>query len=402
MNVPKLRFKKYSEKWIKRRLGELVEFRKGKGIPKSNLSDEGSPCILYGELYTKYGVVIDEVGSKTEIIINNPIIGNKNDILIPASGETALDIATASSLKVNNILIGGDINLLTPSSRLDSKFISYQISGIRKCELAKYSEGTSVVHLYKDGIKDLEVNFPTKQEQSDIADFLYLIEKKINRQQEKVELIKKEKKGLMQKIFSQELRFENNDGKEFRKWELKYLSDIADVRDGTHDSPTYYPEGKPLITSKNLLKNGTIDLENVSLISEKDYKEINRRSKVDEGDILFAMIGTIGNPVLVKETGFAIKNIALIKVEDVHNLFLLYYLKTNAIDSQFHIALAGGTQKFIALGLIRKLKIKVPTMVEQFKIGELLNLFGNKVEKEEEILRLLYEEQKGFMQKMFV
>lgn len=112
------------------------------------------------------------------------------------------------------------------------------------------------------------------------------------------------------------------------KWEEKKLSDIYDVRDGTHDSPKYISEGYPLVTSKNL-KNNSIDLSNVKYITQEDYNSINKRSKVEIGDILFAMIGTIGNPVLIKEPpNYAIKNVALFKKKnlDQEPKFLTYYL----------------------------------------------------------------------------
>lgn len=98
-------------------------------------------------------------------------------------------------------------------------------------------------------------------------------------------------------------------------WEEKKLGEVSDVRDGTHDSPKYHKNGYPFITSKNLRSDGTIDLENVSLISAEDFKKVNKRSKVDQGDILFGMIGTIGNPAIVKDCNFAIKNVALINFE---------------------------------------------------------------------------------------
>ena len=95
------------------------------------------------------------------------------------------------------------------------------------------------------------------------------------------------------------LRFHefNDDG----EWRIEELGSVCDVRDGTHDSPQFYNTGKPLITSKNLLSNVVMDLDNVSFISEEDYEKINKRSKVNIGDIVFGMIGTIGNPVLVKD-----------------------------------------------------------------------------------------------------
>ena len=96
-------------------------------------------------------------------------------------------------------------------------------------------------------------------------------------------------------------------------WKTVKLGDICDVRDGTHESPKYLPKGIPFITSKHL-KNNRIDFSNVKFISIEDHKSFSKRSKVDDGDILFGMIGTIGNPVVVdKDREFSIKNVALFK-----------------------------------------------------------------------------------------
>jgi type I restriction enzyme S subunit len=144
--------------------------------------------------------------------------------------------------------------------------------------------------------------------------------------------------------------------------ETKRLGEICDVRDGTHDSPKYVNDGFPLVTSKNLT-NGFIDLTNVNLISQNDFDEINKRSKVDCGDILMPMIGTIGNPVIVKEKNpvFAIKNVALIK--SLPNSPNPNYIKAVLESQQFEKYVAkisrGGTQKFLGLGDIRKFDIYV-------------------------------------------
>ena len=185
-------------------------------------------------------------------------------------------------------------------------------------------------------------------------------------------------------------------------WEEKKLSDISDVRDGTHESPKYVLDGFPLITSKNLLSNGSIDFENINLVSEEDYTNINKRSKVDINDILFGMIGTIGNPVIVKETGFAIKNVALIKQQkELLNKFMIFYLSGNSIAKQFYIENTGGTQKFLALGVIRSLKIKFPPDTEQQKIAAFLTAVDNKIEQLSKKQELLGEYKKGLMQQIF-
>ncbi|MFL0167512.1 restriction endonuclease subunit S [Candidatus Clostridium helianthi] len=152
-------------------------------------------------------------------------------------------------------------------------------------------------------------------------------------------------------------------------WEWVRLSDVIDVRDGTHDTPRYVTEGIPLVTSKNLI-NGTIDFDNVKLISFEDAEKINKRSNVDNGDILFAMIGSIGNPVLVKkDREFSIKNMALFKTINI-NLFNMEYLFWYLEKEQdiMKKKATGGVQSFVSLSFLRAYLIPIPPLAEQKRI----------------------------------
>ena len=180
------------------------------------------------------------------------------------------------------------------------------------------------------------------------------------------------------------------------------LKEIKDVRDGTHNSPKYQKEGYPLVTSKNLITNG-IDLSNVSFISKYDYQEINKRSKVETGDILFGMIGTIGNPVMVKKGGFAIKNVALIKNGgEVSNGFLLHLLKSAIFSQYIKKENAGGTQKFLGLSVIRSFKFKVPDKVEQGNIASIFDTLNRFITLQQDNLTQLTTLKKYLLQKLFI
>ncbi len=175
-------------------------------------------------------------------------------------------------------------------------------------------------------------------------------------------------------------------------WEVKKLGEVCDVRDGTHDSPKYQNEGFPLITSKNLV-SGEVNFENVNLISEDDFEKINKRSKVDIGDILMPMIGTIGNPVIVKTSKiFAIKNVALIKFKpssEVLNRFILSLLKSNLYSEKLLSLNKGGTQKFIALGTIRNFLVPVPSLpIQEQIVAELDTLSDIIYKKREQLIQL--------------
>ncbi|MDK6727962.1 MULTISPECIES: restriction endonuclease subunit S [Aerococcus] len=186
------------------------------------------------------------------------------------------------------------------------------------------------------------------------------------------------------------------------------LKDVADVRDGTHDSPKYLSAGIPLVTSKNV-SNGQINYDGVNYISLEDYKKINTRSKVDINDILMGMIGTIGNLALIHtEPSFAIKNVALIKdTQQIFYLFLYYYLQSPYITKQLFISLDGGTQKFISLKKIRNLFIRKTNSLEQKRVSyffksldSIITLEQKKIEKlellKEYLLQNMFADESGY------
>lgn len=257
-------------------------------------------------------------------------------------------------------------------------------------------------------LKEKIVPYPEFEsgEQQKIASCLSSLDELIAAHKDKLEALKDHKKGLLQNLFPQEgetvpkVRFPEfeDDG----EWVENELGKICDVRDGTHDSPKYVSDGYPLITSKNLFENGAMDFENVSYLTQEDYDKINQRSKVDVGDILFGMIGTIGNPVIVKRDGFAIKNVALIKTKGLlEQEYLIQLLKSDYIDIQFQKANAGGILKFIALGMIRKLIIPTPKKEEQQKIASCLSAVDELITAQQEKIEQLQQHKKGLMQGLF-
>lgn len=185
-------------------------------------------------------------------------------------------------------------------------------------------------------------------------------------------------------------------------WEQRKLEDICDVRDGTHSSPKYFDNGFPLVTSKNL-RDGVIDLSDVQLISKEDYLEINKRSKVDLNDILMSMIGTIGNLALIKEEPtFAIKNVALIKSTDKVKMdYLFSYLSSPSSKCDIDKSVEGGTQKFLSLTKVRGLKILLPGIEEQQKIGSFSVLLDGVITLHQRKLDVLNKLKKYLLQKMF-
>ena len=182
-----MRFR-YTGDWYINSLDEICDFYKGNGLSKSDLSDDGEPCILYGELYTTYKKeIIESVVSKTNIELSNPFKSQKNDVIIPGSGEDPIDIAVARAIEHNGILLGGDLNVLRPHSNYSGAFMSYQLNGRRRFEIAKKAQGKSIVHLHNSDLKEIKVYMPQYDEQIKVTEFLKLIDQRIELQNKIIE-----------------------------------------------------------------------------------------------------------------------------------------------------------------------------------------------------------------------
>ena len=196
LNVPTLRFPEYRDKWLECELQDIADLSKGAGISKDQLSETGESCILYGELYTKYkSEVISNVVSKTNIESTNLVRSKANDVIIPSSGETAIDISTARCVPYDNILLGGDLNIIRLKDQ-DGRFFSYQLNGVRKLDIAQIAQGVSVVHLYGESLKRLKVRYPSKSEQEKISSLLSVLDERIETQNRIIEKLKSLMKGL--------------------------------------------------------------------------------------------------------------------------------------------------------------------------------------------------------------
>ena len=194
----------YNESWEIVKLGDIATFYKGKGISKNDISETGIECIRYGELYTKYNEQIKDIFSKTNILKDKLFFSKKNDILIPSSGETAIDLATASCVQKEGIALGGDINVIR--TELNGIFFAYYLNTILKHKIASLAQGSSVIHLYASHLRNLKISYPPLKEQQKTANILSKADQKIEILKVKKEQYKTLKIGLMQKLLTGKVR----------------------------------------------------------------------------------------------------------------------------------------------------------------------------------------------------
>ena len=329
---------------------------------------------------------------------------NLGDILISNIGTIGKVLLIKDDI---DLLIAWNIFLVKLSNEIDCEYISYCLRRLYNTGYYdRYITGNATKFVNKTIMKNIPILVPPLPEQKKIASILSKVDEQIELTDNLIEKTKDLKKGLMQNLLTKGIGHtefkETEIGKIPTGWDVKRLEQITDVRDGTHDSPKYSNTGIPFITSKNLKEYG-IDFTEVNYISNDDHEKFSKRSKVDDGDIIFGMIGTIGNPVIVKKTfDFSIKNVALIKFnkDNIKNTYILNLLKSETIKKQFNQQSNGGEQKFVSLNVIRKLEIPVPSLEEQKKIASILSSVDNQIEEYQNKKSKLEELKKGLMQQL--
>ena len=199
--VPEIRFTGFTDDWEQRKLGGLVQFSKGTGYSKADLKEFGTPIILYGRLYTKYETVIVNVDTFADAK-QGSVYSRGGEVIVPASGETAEDISIASVVEKSGVLLGGDLNIITPSADLDSAFLAISISNGKPHEdMAKMAQGKSVVHLHNTDLEKIDLAYPSHEEQTQISCFFRGIDNLITLHQRKLEKLKQIKQAMLHKMF---------------------------------------------------------------------------------------------------------------------------------------------------------------------------------------------------------
>ena len=289
LNVPNLRFPEFQGEWEEERLADIADLYKGTGISKDQLSDDGEPCILYGELYTKYkSETIREVISKTNIDNTKLVRSKANDVIIPCSGETAEDIATARCVLNGNILLGGDLNIIRLHG-YDGAFMSYQLNGRRKYDIAKVAQGVSVVHLYGEHLKGVKTINPCLEEQKKIAKLLSLLDERIATQNKIIEDLKKLKSAIIENVF---------DDKHSERLHLDNVGSY--IRGLTYSSNDVVEHGGTLVMRSNNIVNGSLLDYNNNVVFVN--KQMSAEQQLQNGDIVICMAN--GSSSLVGKSSF--------------------------------------------------------------------------------------------------
>ena len=392
--VPKLRFREFNDYWNNYLLGNIAEFLKGKGISKSELDDDGkTECIRYGELYVYYNELIDEVKSKTNL--ENTVLSKANDVIIPASGETQLDIATCSCVLRSGIALGGDLNIIRTKN--NGLFLSYYLNSKKKFDIARLSQGSSVVHIYASQLKKLNLNLPSLIEQKKVASFLSAVDEKLKQLTKKKELSEDYKKGIMQKIFSREIRFKDDNGNNYSNWEKKRLEEVIYFFNGKGHEQDVSSDGLFIIVnSKFISTNGKV----------KKYTNL-QKCPLQKDNIVMVMSDVPNGKALAKcyyiekDNLYSLnQRICSLKQKSINMRFLFYLLNRNKYFLKFD---SGVGQTNIKKSEVLSCPLYIPSSIkEQQSIAEFFTEIDKKIEFVSHQLEKTKEFKKGLLQQMFV
>ena len=399
LNVPALRFPEFSGEWKEERLDEIAELSKGVGISKEQLSEDGEPCILYGELYTKYkSEIIRKVISKTNIESSNLKRSKRNDVIIPCSGETAIDIAVARCIPFDNILLGGDLNIIR-LHKDDGAFMAYQLNGKRKIDIAKLAQGVSVVHLYGENLKSIKTYNPCLQEQQKIVKLLSMFDERIEAQNKIIEkyesLIQAMCDTLIERETQQVTLSFGDFGQSYSGLSGKSAEDFGD--------------GYPFITYMNVYQNQIIDSTDVGLVK---INETEQQSVVRYGDILLTLSSEtpeeVGmGAVYLGETYPLYLNsfcfgIHITDEAKIYPPFLAYYVSSQSFRKAVYPLAQGSTRFNLQKSDFMKKKFSFPVIEKQRIIYSFLKNYSDKLIVEKQIMRLLCNQKCYLLRQLFI
>jgi type I restriction enzyme S subunit len=382
-----------------KKLGEIATFSKGKGISKSEIEENGiTECIRYGELYTHYREVINEIKSRTNVDKSALVLSEENDVIIPASGETTIDIATASCVLKPGIALGGDLNII--KSKNDGVFLSYYLNSKKKMEIANLAQGISVVHLYSSQLASLSLSLPTNQEQEKISTFLAKISERIDCSIKIINDLKTLKTATAKKIFSQELRFKDDKGNEFLEWEEILLGEVMSIPEKIK-APNR--DKNKLLTVKLHLK-GALKNENTDTLALGATNYFIRK----KGQFIYGKQNLFNGAFDIIPDEFdgflSSGDVPTLDINHsiINSLFLLYLMGRKEFYKPLEDFATGSGSKRIHEKTLLGIKIPFPSLPEQTKIANFLSAIDSKIDIESQLLQKLEEQKKFLLQNMFV
>mgnify|MGYP003376524392 FL=1 len=411
MNEPKLRFKaddgSQFPDWKEKKIGELGIFTKGAPLSKADISDCGTPLILYGELYTTYNEVAYDIQRRTQSTVDEKYYSLVGDVVIPTSGETAEEISTATCVMAQNVILAGDLNIYR-SDIVDGRIMSYILNHQAKWKIATLAQGKSIVYIQAAQLSDVAIKYPPSTvEQQKIAFLFTELDTLIQSAEKELEGYRELKEGMLQKMFPKkgekvpEIRFPEFTG----DWEQHKLGEVAPLRGGyAFKSDKYKTEGTPIVRISNILSDGSVGAE----FAYYDDIEDDKKCTLGNGDALLAMSGaTTGKVSILKcnnnDKYYQNQRVGYFERNEQYNYgFVSTIVRSDLFKEQLTLVLVAGAQPNVSSKEIDAFEFMFPnSIVEQKKIGEYFSNLDNLIALQQQELDGYKELKKGLLQQMF-
>lgn len=386
MNAPGLRFKEFNEEWKSEVFINVAQLINGRAYKKTEFLERGKyPVLRVGNFFT------NDNWYYSSLELDENKYANNGDLLYAWSASFGPKIWTGEKViyhyHIWKIILEENTN----------KFFLYNWLIFDANKIVSQQNGSTMVHVTKGSMESRNISIPQYEEQIKIGNFFNSLNSKIQKQQEIVEAWCEYKKGMMQKLFSQELRFKDEEGREFPEWEETQMKNIVSTFSGgtpNSNQSSLYTGDIPFIRS------GEISSYTTQLFINDEGLKSSSSKLVEIGDLLYALYGATSGEVAISKISGAINQAVLCIRTKESKQYLLHYL-TLMKESILSTYLQGG-QGNLSAQIVKEITIPLPSKKEQEKVAGFLSAIDIKVDIEEKKLHCLQEQKNGFMQKMFI
>ncbi len=411
-NIPVLRFPEFDEVWAKNNLGQIYKFKVTNSFSRANLNYEQGLIknIHYGDIHTQFATLFD-IDKETVPYINSDIDTEKiskdnycqiGDVIFADASEDYNDIGKCIEIvNLNNVKVLSGLHTLLArpeKSKMANGFAGYLMKTKNvKLQIQREAQGAKVLGISAGRLSQINLNFPSLPEQQKIASFFTAIDQKISQLKQKKTLLEQYKKGVMQKIFSQQLRFRPDNGQEFPKWEKKKGDTLFEtVSNKNHNSDL------PILAITQ--EYGAIPRDLIDYYITVSEQSIQSYKVVERGDFIISLRSFQGGIEYSEYRGICSPAYIILRaIQKIDNRYFKYYFKTDKYITDLNRKLEGIRDgKMISYKYFSEISIDVPSFSEQTKIANFLSAIDNKINHTHTQIEKAELWKKGLLQQMFV
>ena len=371
-------------------MGNLGTFIKGAPLSKADITDEGTPFVLYGELYTTYGEVTHSIKRRTDKVVEPQFYSKVGDVIMPTSGETPEDIATASCIMLPDVILAGDL-LIYRTQKVDGRLVSFVVKNKVNKQISSVAQGKSVVHVRAEELSKISISYPSDAEQQKILTMLELLEDKMAKQRELIEHLKKYKRGVSNTFFNDKVVAECS--------AVLPFGQAVEINPKTKSLPTEF-----IYIDLESVESGKLLQEN---IISRDNAPSRAQRVLTKGDVLFQMVRPYQKNNFYFESELSLPAVAStgyaqIRCVDNDPLFVFEQISSDYFANEAMLRSTGTGYPAINADSLAEIPFIKHPIEEQRKIGKFLYLLSQRIIQEESKLEALLKVKGAMLQSLFI